>query len=115
MGAGRWHGPQQDDRAALWCEGPAPRTARVPATREERRGAGPPVPWLRPLAPVYACSAWKTEGWEPVRTALLGERAQVMTTEVDPAAVELKGFLFLLSFSPVGGGTDVFFNFCFCL
>ena len=45
-----------DDRAALRCEGPSPRTAQVPAPLEESAGAGPPVPRQPPLTPVCACS-----------------------------------------------------------
>ena len=72
------------------CEGPSPEQPE--GLCPERRA--------RPLvAPAHSClcmfrPAWKTEGWEPARTALLGKLVPVMTGGVDPAAAELKGFIF---------------------
>ena len=84
----------------LRFEGLSPQTARVPVPREESRGAG--LALQSPGCPAGSClcvfrPAWNTEGWEPVRTALLGELVQVMTAEADPAAGEPKDF-FLLTF-----------------
>ena len=65
--------------------------------------------WFWPSSPLAAPTrssvcvfrpAWNTEGWEPVRTALLGELVQVMTAEGDPVAVELKDFFLLIFLQP---------------
>ena len=69
-------------------------------------------------APALSClwvfrPAWETEGWEPMRTVLLGELVPVMTSEGDPVAVKLKGYFLLFSFSLADGGMDVFFFFNF--
>ena len=87
----------------LRFEGLSPQTARVPVPREESRGAG--LALQSPACPAGSClcvfrPAWNTEGWEPVRTALLGELVQVMTAEADAAAAEPKDFFLLIFLQP---------------
>lgn len=86
----------------LRCEGLSPSTARVPVPREESRGV---LALRSPVCPARSClcvfrPAWSTEGWEPVRTALLGDLAQVKTAEADSVAAELKDFFLLLFLQP---------------
>ena len=109
MRAGGRHGAQQAllhasqmTEAPLRCEGPSPEQPEGLCPERRATGGWP----SRPLAaPAHSClcvfrPAWKTEGWEPARTALLGELVPVMTGGVDPVAAELKGFFFLIFLQP---------------
>ena len=109
MRVGGRHGAQQAlSRASqmteppVRCEGPSPEQPEGLCPERRATGGWP----SRPLAaPARSClcmfrPAWKTEGWESVRTALLGELVPVMTAEVDPAAAELKDSFFLVFLQP---------------
>ena len=110
MRAGGRHGPQQAlSRASLMaepplrCEGLSPEQPECLCPERRAGGRGWPSSPLAAPARSSLCvfrPAWNMEGWEPVRTALLGELVRVMTAEADPAAAELKDFFLLIFLQP---------------